>query len=63
VAVVDPKDTTDNTVVNATVGDAKTRQMESFTLDENSKTPLTTYFGAKISVRIFPLTKLFPADS
>jgi len=36
-------------VVNATVGDAKTRQMESYTLDENSKTPYTTYFGAKVS--------------
>ena len=37
-------------VVNSTVGDAKKRQMDGFTLENNSSTPLTTYFGTKIAV-------------
>jgi len=36
-------------VVNAVAGDAKARQMAEFTKDENSSTPLTTYFGVKIA--------------
>ncbi|ORY25845.1 catalase-like domain-containing protein [Naematelia encephala] len=36
-------------VVNAAIGDAKTRQMESFTLEDNSSTPLTSYFGVPIA--------------
>ncbi|EIW69080.1 hypothetical protein TREMEDRAFT_44294 [Tremella mesenterica DSM 1558] len=36
-------------VVNSTVGDAKARQMESFTIHQDSTTPLTTYFGTKVS--------------
>lgn len=35
--------------INATVGDAKQRQMQQFTLEQNNKTPLTSYFGAKIA--------------
>ncbi|ORX36760.1 catalase-like domain-containing protein [Kockovaella imperatae] len=35
-------------VINTTMGDAKQRQMEGYRLEENSKTPLTTYFGAKV---------------
>ena len=41
---------TDIQVKNAAVGDAKQRQMEQFRLEGNSQTPLTTYWGAKISV-------------
>ena len=37
-------------MINGTVGDAKTRQMTGFTLDDNKNTPLTTYFGTKIAV-------------
>jgi hypothetical protein len=32
------------------VGDAKERQMAEFTVEQNDKTPLTSYFGAKIAV-------------
>nr|XP_031863123.1 uncharacterized protein CI109_001602 [Kwoniella shandongensis]KAA5530195.1 hypothetical protein CI109_001602 [Kwoniella shandongensis] len=35
--------------VNAVAGDAKKRQMDEFTKHENEKTPLTSYFGAKIA--------------
>jgi hypothetical protein len=52
-ARIDLRGHADLTVLNATVGDAKTRQMESYTIDENSSTPLTTYFGTKISVSHF----------
>ncbi|WVQ79074.1 hypothetical protein IAT38_001168 [Cryptococcus sp. DSM 104549] len=34
---------------NAVAGDAKTRQMNEFTLEQNDKTPLTTYFGTKVA--------------
>ncbi|KAL7419624.1 catalase 1 [Cryptotrichosporon argae] len=37
------------TAVNTAVGDAKTRQMKEFTLEHDNTTPLTTYFGAKVS--------------
>jgi catalase len=36
-------------VLNSTVGDAKTRQMESFTQHQDKNTPLTTYFGTKMA--------------
>ncbi|WWC60089.1 uncharacterized protein I303_102653 [Kwoniella dejecticola CBS 10117] len=36
-------------LVNSTVGDAKKRQMDGFTIDQNEKTPLTSYFGTKIA--------------
>ncbi|WWC99088.1 hypothetical protein V866_005983 [Kwoniella sp. B9012] len=36
-------------IVNSTVGDAKKRQMDGFTLEQNDKTPLTSYFGTKIA--------------
>jgi catalase len=37
-------------VVNAAVGDAKMRQMAEYAIEQNNKTPLTTYFGTKIAV-------------
>jgi catalase len=40
---------TSSSVLNNTVGDAKTRQMEQFTQDQDNSTPLTTYWGAKIA--------------
>ncbi|OCF34653.1 catalase [Kwoniella heveanensis CBS 569] len=36
-------------IVNSTVGDAKKRQMDGFTIEQNNQTPLTTYFGTKIA--------------
>ena len=39
----------DTAAVNTVAGDAKERQMEKYTLDENADTPYTTYFGAKVS--------------
>jgi hypothetical protein len=39
------------TVKNAAMGDAKQQQMEQFRLEGNKNTPLTTYFGTKVSVR------------
>ena len=35
--------------MNNAVGDAKTRQMESYTQHQDKSTPLTTYFGTKIA--------------
>ena len=43
------KDVADSSVVNTAVGDAKTRQMESYTQHQDKTTPLTTYFGTKIA--------------
>lgn len=43
------KDVADSSVVNTAVGDAKTRQMESYTQHQDNTTPLTTYFGTKIA--------------
>ncbi|ODN80887.1 hypothetical protein L202_03018 [Cryptococcus amylolentus CBS 6039] len=34
---------------NALAGDAKYRQMQGFTQEQNNKTPLTTYFGTKVA--------------
>ena len=39
-------------MVNGTVGDAKLRQMNQFTLPTNNSTPLTTYFGVPIAVSL-----------
>ena len=36
-------------VMNSAVGDAKTRQMESYTQHQDETTPLTTYFGTKMA--------------
>ncbi|WVR03995.1 hypothetical protein IAU60_000994 [Kwoniella sp. DSM 27419] len=36
-------------VVSSTVGDAKKRQMDSFTQTQTNKDPLTTYFGVKVA--------------
>lgn len=35
--------------MNSAVGDAKTRQMESYTQHQDETTPLTTYFGTKMA--------------
>lgn len=37
------------TAINCAFGDAKTRQMESFTQHQDKDTPLTTYFGTKMA--------------
>jgi len=39
-------------VVNGAIGGAKTRQKQSFTLEHNNKTPLTSYFGVQIAVSL-----------
>ena len=45
-------------VINGTLGDSKTRQMDSFTLDD-AKNPLTTYFGVPIAVRSSSFSPVF----
>lgn len=44
---VDGADT--STAANMVTGDAKYRQMAENTIDQDDKTPYTTYFGVKVS--------------
>ena len=39
-----------NAVLASTVGNAKKRQLDEYTINQSSKTPLTTYTGVKVSV-------------